>query len=349
MRLNQLHKAHAKDFVLVEELSPDQEQKLGYVQMMLARQGKDPDPIIRRIRGYLDPEFAKKQGAKASLERWLNDAEVGDDKEGRAYGRKVRITVLESEMRNLISEGFFKNVGALVVQKLRNLIGGERQEHELVSTALDTYPGLAALSRYARRAEDYIYDDPKFWDLVDKMTDNKADMIKRIVHSTFERISESAETYRGVLTECVVTEARISRVLGSLGLDTDTIDGLMRQYDIEDEDYDLSRLKSAYQQAKDLPADVVAKGKEKVGDVVSKVKDAARDVSGGQEYQVREENADFAEEVIKVAFALMQLDEADADTPEEANEVLTQIATPEYEVEPEPEPEYEVEQPADIY
>lgn len=355
MRLNQLHKAEAKDFALFEELSPEQEEKLSYVQMMMARQGQDPAPMIRRVRGLIDPGFAKQEGAKAGLKQWLGDPQTkaGAVRDGSAYGRKVRITVLESVVRDLITEGFFKNIGALIVQKLRSLVGGERQEHALVSQALDTYPGLAAIMRYANRAQTSVYEDPKFWQLVDQMTKGKANTVKRIVYSTFERLEESTEPYKGVLTECTIVEARVSQVLRSLGLDQDTVNGLMRQYKVRDEDYDISRLKGAYDQAKAAPGKLMAKGKEKVGEVVGKVKGAAADLGKdvGQEQRVREENVDFAEEVVKVAFALMQLEAADVESPQQASAVINQVMSgePVEQATAEPAPEYEVTSPEEVY
>ena len=333
MRLHNLHSTLAKDFVMFEELSPDQEEKLSYVQMMLARQGKDPDPVIRRIRGLVDPKFAKKEGAKATLKNWLKDAKRGETKDGATYGRRIRITVLESEIRELVLEGFFKDVGSLVVRKLRSVISGERKEHELVSKALDTYPNLAALVRYAGRSVEPIYDDQKFWQLVDKMTNNKANTIKRIAHSTYERLSnESIEGKKGVLTECIIVEAKISQVLNSLGLDQNQIDGLMRQYAIRDEDYDLSRIKSAYQTVKEYPGKIAAKGAEtlkSIRDYPGKTAAAKVKESPGN---VKEENLDFVEEVVKVAYAMMELEKANAETPKEVAQVLDKVIEPEYEV-----------------
>ena len=353
MKLHNLHLTQTKDFLLHEELSPDQEEKLSYVQMMLARQGKDPDIIVRRIRGLVDPKFAKKEGAKTTLKNWLKDAKSGDAKDGLTYGRKIRITVLESVVRELVIEGFLKDIGSLVVQKLRGMIGGERKEHELLTKSLDTYPELAAIIRYAKRSTEPIYDDPKFWELVDKMSNGKSNVIKRVAHSVYERLSsESTSNGLNILTECVIEEAKISSVLSSLGLDSGMIDGLMRQYAIRDEDYDLSRIKSAYQATKEfpgkmadkaselankameIPGKMASKAMEYPGKLVSKAKEAA--ASGN----VTEENIDFAEEVIKVAYAMMQLDTANAKTPQDAENVLNKAIAPEQGISP--EKEYEV-------
>lgn len=354
MRLSELHSSAINRFSLQEEVDPAQQEKLGYLQMMVARQGVDPDQFMNRVKGLVQPGFAKQAGAKMTLSRWLGDAQSGDSKDGISHGRKIRITVLESEVRELITEGVFRGVGHMIVSKLRDIIGGDRQEHQLLTTALDTNPGLTAIVRYARRADDFVYDDPKFWELVDGMTGGRAQLIKRIVHSSFERLEESKQRF-DVLTECEITEARISRVMAELGLDQETIEGLMQQFDIRDEDYDIDRLKGVGRKAKELPKKMMG-GIEKAGaGMLQKAKELGGKVKGmasgamdaATSYRMQQENEDFAEEVVKVAHALMQLDAADADTPEEAEEVLDRALSPEQEAE-EPIERPEVVSPQDL-
>lgn len=313
MKLNRLHKSLTTEF-LMEELDPQQEQKLAYIQMMVSKQGKDGQEVSRKIRGLIDPSFARKEGQKATLQRWLDGAQRGETKDGSAYGRKVRITVLESAVRDLVTEGIFKNIGAMVYRKLHDLISGERQEHELVSNALDTYRELAAIPRYAKKAEESIYDDPQFWALVDQVTNGLGDQVKNLVQRTYERIAEMKEAPDGVLTETVIHEARISQVLASLDLDRGMIDGIMRQYGLEDADYDVSRLK-----------DLAAAAKGKYEGAKQGVKDIAAKVGGGdaaEKYRVQDENVELGDFVVKTAAALMATMEQQADTPEEVEQAI---------------------------
>jgi hypothetical protein len=338
VKLRELHLSTVRRFSLNEEVDPRVHEKLGYLKMMVARQGKDPQKFIDRIKELVQPDFAKQAGAKMALSSWLKNAKRGNSKDGTSSGRKIRITVLESAIRELIIEGVFRNLGHTVLKKLRDTIGG-RQEHKLLTAALDANPSFAAIIRYARKSDGYIYDDEGFWELVDHVTNGKAALIKRIVHNTFERFEESIERF-DVLTECEINEARISSVMAELGLDQNTIKTLMRQFEIRDEDYDLSRLKNIPSKAKELGVGALGKAKELGVGALGKTKELgtgalgkakelgvgalgktkelgvgalgkAKELGTGAKdaataYHIKHENEDFAEEVVKIAHALMK-------------------------------------------
>lgn len=324
MRLRDLARASATDIVLNEGFDQSKEEKLGFIQMMIAKQGKDPAPVVDRIRGLVEPEFAKQQGQKKSFKDWVTKAIKDETKEGRAYGRRVRVTVLESVVREMITEGFFADIGKVIVSKLRGVLGDEYSEDKLVAQALDAYPQLAALHRYSNKSSDFIYDDEKFWELVDRVTDNKGKEVRRIVHGTFPRLEES-RLRRSIFSECVIVEARISEVMAELGLEPSWVNGLMRQYDIRDEDYDLSRLKDAWQRAGGKAEAAVKYFKELPGQALQAAKDLPKAASKAVSSQrVREENRRISDEVIKIAAVLMQVIESGADTPQEVQQQVAQ-------------------------
>lgn len=320
MRLRDLARASASDIILYEGINPSKEEKLAFVQMMIAKQGKDPAQVINRIRGLIDPEHAQREGHKKSFEDWVKKAVKDETKEGKAYGRRVRVTVLESVVREMITEGFFSDIGKVIVSKLRGVLGDEYTEDNLVSQALDAYPQLAALHRYANKSSEFLYDDEKFWALVDRVTEGKGREVRRIVHGTFPRLEESKQ-HKSLFSECILVEARISEVMAELGLEPDWINGIMRQYDIRDEDYDITRLRDAWQRARGNVQDAI----KYIGDLPGKAAQAAKDLpkAAGKmvsSQRVREENRRVADEVIKIAAVLMQVIESGAETPQEVQQ-----------------------------
>jgi hypothetical protein len=334
VKLNYLHIGAVSDLTINEDFNPGQEEQLAYLQMMAARQGKDATKFINRVRGYVDPTHAKKMGAKATFERWVQAAMPGESRVGRTLGRRVKITVLESAVKEAITEGFFSDIGDVILSKLRNILGDDRKEHALVTSALDRHPALAAIHRYAKRAEQPIYDDENFWALVDKITNGKANEIKRLTQATFKRMLESKERV-SVLSECVIVEAKMSDVMSELGLDRDTIDGLIRQFNLRDDDYDLARMRDALTKAKGRVEDAVRYMAELPGRKAGElVRGAGELVRGAGEKiksvtdtkRMQDENADLADHVISLAAVIMDVREADATTPQEVAQVVGQAA-----------------------
>jgi hypothetical protein len=326
VKLSGLHISQVGDLLLSEAFDPGKEEKLAYLQMMIAKQGKQPDKIIDRIRGMIDPEHAKRLGAKASFERWVNGALPGESKVGRTFGRKVKVTVLESEIKQMLTEGFFSDVGDIIMSKLRNLLGDDRKEHALVTQALDKHPGLAAIHRYAQRADKALFDDPGFWELINKVTAGKGKEIERMVKGTFKRIMESKH---GLFTECIIVEARMTEVMRDLGLDQDTIQGMMDQFDLRDDDYDLARMRDALMRAKGKVEDAVkymrelpARGLEKAGEVVKDVGAKVSEIEPLKRKRMQDENIDLADYVVTMAAMLMDVREADARTPAQVANVV---------------------------
>lgn len=327
MRLRELTRASTLNMVLYEGFDPSKEEKLGFIQMMVAKQGKDPAAVVNRIRGLIDPEYARQEGQKRSFKDWVTKALKDETKEGRAYGRRVRVTVLESVVRDMITEGFFSDVGKVITAKLRDLLGDEYSEDKLVGQALDQYPQLAALHRYSNKATGFLYDDEKFWELVNRVTDNKGKEIRRIVQGTFPRLEESRRRH-SVFSECIIVEARISEVMAELGLEPNWVSGIMRQYDIRDDDYDLARLKDAWQRAQGNVQKAIEFVKEIPGQAAQAMKDLPQSASKMVNVQrVREENRRVADEVIKIAAVMMQVIESGAETPQEVQQVVQQVAS----------------------
>lgn len=270
------------DMILFETIQPKQLENLHYLAMMAARQNVDPTKFMNKVRGLIDPQHRSNNQAELTL----TNAKPGDEMIGKIYGRKVKVTVLESEVRQMLYEGFFSDVGDLITKKLRKFIGDERKEHELVSKAIDKYPALASIHRYAKRAEDNMYDDPNFWALVDKITGNKSNEIKRLAHGTFKRVTES-KLRNGLLTECIIVEARMTEVMRELGLDNNTIQGLMQDFQLTDDDYDISRFKGALDAAKgDIKSamnylkDAPGKVSSAIGGAIDKVGGAIKNAPG---------------------------------------------------------------------
>jgi hypothetical protein len=337
VKLNHLHIGAVRDLVINEEFDAGREEQLAYLQMMAARQGKDAAKFIERVRGYTDPAHAKKMGAKATFERWVQAAMPGESRVGRSLGRRVKVTVLESETKAAITEGFFSDIGDIIMSKLRNILGDDNKEHALVAKALDRHPALTAIHRYARKAEQPIYDDENFWALIDKITSGKANEVKRLAHGTFKRISESKERV-DVLSECTIIEARMTEVMTQLGLDQGTTDGLMRQFNLRDEDYDLARMRDALTRAKgrvedavrfmtELPSRALGKAGELVQGAAGAVAGAGKKIkSVTDSKRMQDENVDFADLVVSLAAVIMDIREADATTPQQVAQVVGQVA-----------------------
>lgn len=341
MKLSEIHLATTNDFIFNEEMTPPAHEKLAYLQMMIARQGKDPEQIMKRIRGLVDPTFAKREGKIKEFERWLKGAKQDEMRVGKAYGRKIKVTVLEATIREMLVEGFFSDISTAIVHKLRDLLGDEHKEHKLVTQALDKYPSLAGILRYAQKSEQPIYDDEKFWELVDTLTKGRGKEIKRIVYGTFPRIEEGISLFN----QHEIMEARMSQVMADLGLDQDMIGNLMQQYDLRDEDYDLSRLREAYRKA----AGKVEKAIEYLKELPGKAAEYAKELptKAGKKVldrrQVSSENAKLADEVVKVASVLMQverqIEQSGATTPGEVKAAVEKAVEGPEKVPPEAERE----------
>ena len=360
MKLSNLHSS--SPYAITEALDPSKEEKLAYIQMMVARQGKNPDEIMSKLRGMMDPEFAKKEGYKKSLSRWVQSANPKDEKEGMAFNRRVRVTVIEAAVREMIIEGYFRGIGTMIVNKLRGILDKGRDESKYVTKFIDEYSSLAAIQRYARRSKTPIYNDERFWQLVDEVTHGKGDKIKAMMKHQFERDSSMEEKQEGLtegvlrdpFSEITIVESKISKVMSSLGIDPEAIKNIMAQYDIRDEDYDLSRLKGGYDSAvqavkagasgvagaaKGVAGGIAGAAKGVAGGVAGAAKGAAGaaggakaaigslaagPISADKERDAKNENDDLSDYIIKTAYALMKLDEADVNTPEEASRILDQ-------------------------
>lgn len=319
MRLDELHLAKASDFSLCEDFNPDLQEKLANLRLMITRQGKDPDPIITRVRGMLDPEFARKEGFRLTIKKWVEGAQRGEEKVGKAYGRKVKITVLESALRQSITEGrILKGIGDLIVKGVNRIFGNDRQESQLVSKALENTPQLAALTRYANMATKEgkpVYDDPKFWGLVDKLTGGRAQEVKQLAHAIFKRVVEEAKfNGRGLLSECIMIEEKISDVMMSLGVPQEAAVDLISKYGLRDDPSVRPGESSAgWVEPEGEPGQAgQAKGAEAV--VQPKQYD---------KYDVEEENAEFADLVILLTTALEQAKKAA--TPQEKVAAIQQV------------------------
>jgi len=283
MKLSNLHASSR--ICLTEDLS--QQEGLAYLQMMAAKQGIDPDPFAREIRMLMGGEIGQTEHGKAAFQKWISEAKPSETKTGKAFGRKVKITVLESVVRDLIEENVFSDMGDFVMKKLRSLLKvDDRQEHELVSKAIDEEPKLGAILRYAQRTQQPIYDDEKFWKLVDDVT-GQGERIKAIVLGTYRRRVQENKLYKDTLT---ITEARMSEVMSDLGLSDDQINELMDRYGLQDKGYDLSSFKRS-----------LSKAGGRVKEAISSLGDKAKNLVSETPEMDEEENMDFAEFVVLVA------------------------------------------------
>jgi len=302
MRLGDLHSYSVQQILMFENLDPKQEEGLAYLAMMAARQGINPEKFTNRVRGFVDPGARAQFGGKARFEKWIETATQGDTRTGRAFGRRVRVTVLESA---LIHEGF----GNVLVRKIRKILGNERKESALVKRYLDQHPALAAIQRYARNTDEDMIKDEGFWRLVDKVTGGRGNAVRTLAVGTFH-LDES----RSLLDEEIIYEARMSEVMRSLGLDDDTVNDLLSDFGLRDDDYDLARLKNAAMAGpRNVAAGVRAVGRygaeagraaiSKGGEVLQKGKELIKKPFQDDEY--KERNIDLADEVIVIAGTLL--------------------------------------------
>ena len=342
MKLSALHQASATD--IMEGIDPSVHEKLAYLQMMVARQGKDPEPLITRVRGMIDPQYAQQAGRKATFQSWIKGAQRDEAKTGTAYGRKIRVTVLESTVRELINEGFFSDIGGAIVQKLKEVIGDDPKEHAMVAKALDDNPSLGWIHRYARKAQQPLWNDEGFWQKLDQTTNGMGQKIKAMVLATYKRADEVSEATNvkdvSVLTECVIEEAKISAVMKSLGLEPDAINSLMTDFGIHDEDYDISRMKEALQNAKgkigqavtglqNLPGRAGVAIQQKAGEAMGAIQQKAGEI--GQQVKstadvgrVQKANMDFADSVVLSSAFILST--ANVQSPEQAKQAVDQTA-----------------------
>lgn len=351
MKLRQLHAGSATDFILLrEELSPKQQEGLSYVQMMVARQGKDPTQFVSDVRKLLDPDSSRRAGARESVQKWLQGADPKDFRDGRFFGRKVRVTVLEAIVRDtMLTESRFRQIGAKILSTLADMIKNEGDDSEAVERDLGEFPQLAILQRYAKRAKSYIFDDEKFWSEVERamasaaayhqMESPSAAMVRRQLKDTYEHVANTAPEEKeegkepvvaaesrkrgSIFTEMVVMEmGSISGVLGKLGIKPEVVADLMQRHEVEDTQYDIERLRSAGKTVQELPGRAAKAVKGAVKGAMTKAVSAVKDISG----DVREANREFANEVIKQAAFLLRVkreeteqgpEEPEAPPPEE--------------------------------
>lgn len=357
MKLKTLHQVSTRD--IREGIDSGVHEKLGYLQMMIAKQGKDPQPIIAKIRAMVEPGFAKAEGYKNSFQRWVKGAKATDTKEGMAYGRKIRVTVLEAAAREMLTEGFFSDIGKAILAKLKDVIDDEPRESDAVRAALDTYDTkLGWILRYAQNTEELLYDDPKFWQKLDETTGGLGSKIKTFVEKQVERVQGMPESIRATatcLTECVIEEARISQVMLSLGLDQPTVQSIMGDSGLRDDDYDLARLRDAGQAVTGAITGAGQKVAGAAGALGSAIKGAATGAIAGakagwsgeqpgqaaagvsapapakpktaQEIrQIKQANLVFANAVITTAYALLEMEKAKTEAPEQAKETMQAAA-----------------------
>jgi len=269
MRLNGLHRLSTTNLPgpIHEELGAI-DPNLDYLRKMIQNQGKDPDTIINqvqmRIRG-------------SGLREWIRAAKPGESKEGRdpTTGRKIRIAVLDSiqkvplhvkttkltvaeaVIRDLISEGGYNSIGKAILDKLNDLVD-EPSEPKHINRAEEKYPMLSRLMRYAQSAEEDIKND-EFWALVDKITDGKGEEIKKLTDHIHCCQDEARE--KGGIT---VIESTISSVMKSLGLNEEDVANIMQSNNLQDKEYDLSKLSqnAKSQDAKEPPIEPETKAKK---------------------------------------------------------------------------------------
>jgi hypothetical protein len=276
---------------IFEGLDYKQREKLARIEMLITKQGKDPEPIINRIRGMIDPEFAKSKGRAATLKSWVAAAKPGEKKQGKLHDRKVEITVLEAALHDCISEGIFGDIGKILSRKISNLLRDEPKEDENIKSVLDTYPALAALQRYAAQAKDHIKDDPRFWELVEKVSPGHGEEVKKWVSATYRhRVTESKDgKIPGLFTKCII-EAKISDEMRALGMGEEEITDLLAKGEIQDISYVGSEIRGAAKSAVQAPGKAL---RGAYGAVRGKTQKWAGDV--------RELNDDFVSAVILTA------------------------------------------------
>ena len=310
------------------------EEKLGFLSMMLAKQGLDPYPIINKVRRHIDPVFAQKEEESEKTERqqatlsdWLRNAKRGDIRKGVSNGRKIEIVVTES-----------------IYGKIRALLTS-RSESKILNKAFDAYPELSYIIRVARQSREPVHSDDVFWGVVDRVTDGRSDEIRKLVNAYHDIDDEPGEmgSQPNEMDEGTISEAKVSAVMLSLGLDRDTVGGLMKQYGIRDEDHRISELKKQMGRFKkfagekmgefpakvrELPGKIGSVAKElpgKMKELPGKAKSLAKELPGKAKSfgkmmvsrDVAADNEDYAEDVVKIAFMLMNLAQKGSISPED--------------------------------
>jgi hypothetical protein len=104
----------------------------------------------------------------------------------------------------------------------------------------------------------------------------------------------------------------------SLGLDRGAVGELMKQYGIRDEDYRVSELKRQMGRLKKFAGDKIgefpAKAKEKIGEFPAKAKKFGKMMVSKD---VRADNEEYAEDVVKTAYILMRMTKEGSVSPED--------------------------------
>lgn len=277
MKLSKIHNSTILENVIVEALSD--RQKLG-LQILKKMCGDDTD-FINDVVKELDPERAAteehKEEKRQELARWIQTAEKGEVRKGTAFGRPVKVKALGTPIavmgesvrtpvgifviRGMMAEGRFKKIGANLIKYLAKMIGAndDDDESQLVAQALDEYPELVAIKRYAKRADEGIAQDDGFWNVVQRALKSAASYhgipapdlldLKDIMQQSYD-IVESFD--RGLLTEHVIVETTISKLMRRIGVPVDRIGELLDRHDIEDIDFDVSDVRDSKEREKEM-------------------------------------------------------------------------------------------------
>jgi len=342
MRLDALRSSPMQ--VVLQEKTADQpnaQEKIAWIAAMVAKQGKDPGPIVKALRSELDPAYQARQTGRTKFGDWIKSAKQGDTVTGKAFDRKLRVTALdepkmpeepigseppghvvgqaftdsigrdrvitiaESKLRKVVFEDFF-GVGNLILGKLRKLIGDYDPESPKTKAAIDEFPALSALLRHARKAQTDISEDPTFWDLVDKVTGGKSKEVKKAVEAVYE-IQESDEQEK-----TIIQEAKLSEVMTSIGIKPEKVQELIKSHGLNDMDYDLGQIRSSM---------TPEAGLEKPKPEIAK--------TPGDPHKISMSNQEYAAMAIKAAAAILRAEaEAgqQANTPEEKQAVSAQVS-----------------------
>lgn len=241
MKLSTLHKATAR--ALLEGFdSTAVQQNLSLLQRMITSQGKDPEAVLRRIKGSINPKILGDAGGgmkaiySERVKNFVSSAQAGQFVDGVSHGRKVRLTVLEYILR----EGYWSSIGRAILGKLRQDIemGGD-DEHELTAKAIDEFPVLAWILRYARRAEADLMQDETFWQKLDQTTGGLGQKVREMADAVIPMMREMREKNpnAGLLSEMLVIERKLSDVMVGAGLDQMTAKQIMGEFGLRDDEF----------------------------------------------------------------------------------------------------------------
>lgn len=242
MKLSTLHKATAR--ALLEGFDSNAVQEnLKLLERMITSQGKDPEAVLRRVKGSINPKLLGDGGGSGMkaiyserVKNFVSSAQAGQFVDGISHGRKVRLTVLEYILR----EGYWSNIGRAILGKLRQDIemGGD-DEHELTAKAIDEFPVLAWILRYARRAEADLMQDETFWQKLDQTTGGLGKKVREMADAVIPMMREMRESNpsANLLSEMLVIERKLSDVMVGAGLDQMTAKQIMGEFGLRDDEF----------------------------------------------------------------------------------------------------------------